>query len=86
MDNINKTIYDIIILESQISNEIESNKKIILVNTLLTKIKILNNITEKYKNHIEEDIFNKCFHVFEYYCERQERTKQICNLCNMVIY
>ena len=83
---INKSIYDIIIIESQISNEVESNKKIVLIDKLLTTIRILNNITEKYKEYIIKDNMSKCFHVFENYCERNERTREICILCNMCKY
>ena len=74
MNNINKKIYDIIVLESHISNEIDNNNKIMLLNKLLKEIALLNNITERYKTCVEEEIFNNCTHVFENYCERNERT------------
>ena len=86
MNDINKKIYDIILLESHISNEIDNNNKIMLLNKLLKKITLLNNITEKYKTYVEEEIFNNCPHVFENHYERNERTKLICNLCNMINY
>ena len=86
MNNINKTIYDIIVLESQISNEIDCDKKLILLDKLLKIIKILNNITEQYIICVEEEKFKNCTHIFENYCEKHERTKQICNICNMLYY
>ena len=86
METILKDTLEIVELEKNINNEndILTKKKMII--KLSSIIKNLNNKISIYGNEIDAKIYNSCEHQFEYYCERNERTKNICTKCNYILY
>jgi hypothetical protein len=86
MEAIIKDTLEIVELEKIINSEKENliKKKMIVKLSLI--IKNLNNKISIYENEIDDKIYNSCEHQFEYYCERNERTKNICTKCNYILY
>ena len=85
---------DDIIMISMKNIELEKNimieKNIIvkkeMIKKLLLNIKTLNNKVIEYSDKNENDIYKNCTHVFDDYCEKYERTKKICIICDMIQY
>ena len=86
MDNILTISLKLIELEKNIMSEKNIIVKKKMIVKLLFDIKSLNNKVIEYSDNNQNDIYSKCNHIFEVYCEKYERTKQICIHCDMIQY